>query len=389
MRLLLALLLLLALPARAGTISREIAQSGLAATQTRLLTLPNPTDADRFALGGVTFLRAIEGTFQERYAMGLTDRTGLLPLLRLPLPDNPNPAPFAAAAITALFTHAEASLVQAQTTLAAIPDTSDFTLDIALDDLWFDVDANGTRSPDEGLTQILSASFGTAATPVTVRFDVADAAWLAAYADLLAGISDLIRAYDPTEPIARILTADAAMASLGPIHADIFFGGQTSPDSFDIIAIVLATLNQTPDAALMAAAHNHLLSMITQNRIFWARVARETDNTAEWLPNDAQTSALGVEVPKGIGPVWLANLAEVEAALNGTKLLPYWRVGPPAGINLQKMFLDPRPIDAAGWIQGWAALPYLQKGPLVSTEAADAFDSLTGGQAPLFSLYLN
>ncbi len=33
--------------------------------------------------------------------MGLTDRTGMLPLLRLPLADNPNPAPFDPAAIVA------------------------------------------------------------------------------------------------------------------------------------------------------------------------------------------------------------------------------------------------------------------------------------------------
>ena len=53
------------------------------------------------------------------------------------------------------------------------------------------------------------------------------------------------------------------------------------------------------------------------------------------------------------------------------------------------MFTDPRPIDVAGWLQGWGALPYLEKGQLVSTASAEAFDMLTAGQAPLFALYLN
>ena len=94
-----AMLLSLALPVQAETLSQEIAHSGLAATQSRLLALTSPGDAERFATGGVTFLRAIEVTFQERYAMGLTDRTGMLPLLRLPLNDNPHPATFDPAAI--------------------------------------------------------------------------------------------------------------------------------------------------------------------------------------------------------------------------------------------------------------------------------------------------
>lgn len=391
-----AMLLSLALPVQAETLSQEIAHSGLAATQSRLLALTSPGDAERFATGGVTFLRAIEVTFQERYAMGLTDRTGMLPLLRLPLNDNPHPATFDPAAIVTLFAHAAENLTAAQMQLMTIPAGSDFTVEIALDDLWFDVDANGSRSPDEGLADILGTAVlgGEPDTAVphalpTVQFDVADAAWLAAHAHLLTGVSDLIRAYDPTEPITRVMAADVAMSKLGQFQADMIFGGQASPDSFDLIAMVLATLNQTPDAAMMAAAQVNFLSMIALNREFWTRVAAETDNDREWLPNDAQASALGVEVPKGTGAAWLAVLADLEAALTGQKLLPYWRVGPPAGINLDRMFRAPRPFDVAGWLQGWAALPYLEKGPLVDKRAIDAFDALMSGQAPLFALYLN
>ena len=382
-------LILLTLPAGAETISQEIARIGLTATQTRLALLLDPRDADRFALGGVTFLRAVERTFQDRYAQGLTDRTGMVPLLRLPLSDNPTPAPFDPAAITTLFARAAETLTVAQTHLSAIPVTSDFTLDIALTDLWFDVDLNATRTAGEGLTEILGNAFGTGAPTVTVRFDVADAAWLGAYAHLLTGLAQVVQAYDPTLPITRVMQARATMEALGPMPPDLFTGGRHAPDTVDMVAMLLATLDQTPDAALMAQAHTHLLSMVALNRDFWARVAVETDNAQEWLPNDAQTSALGIPVPQGTGDRWLAALADLEAALTGDKLIPYWRVGPPAGINLERIFTDPRPVDVAGWIQGWAALPYLETGTVLTPDSLNAFDQLVGGQAPLFALYLN
>jgi hypothetical protein len=218
---------------------------------------------------------------------------------------------------------------------------------------------------------------------------VADAAWLAAYADMLGGICAMVRAYDPTEPITRVTTARATMEEFGPLQADPFFGGNSNPDAFDMIAMILATLNQTPDTALMAEAQSHFLNMVAENRKFWSRVAMETDNDHEWLPNDKQQSVLGIDVPPGTGAAWMVMLSDFEAVMKGEKLVPYWRVGGSAGINVGRMFTDPRPIDIAGWIQGWGALPYLEKGTLVSPESADAFDALTAGRAMLFALYLN
>jgi hypothetical protein len=391
-----AFLLTLALPATAETISAEIGRAGLAATEARLTALPAPTDEERFALGGVSFLRAIEGSFQDRWKAGLTDRSGMLPLLRLPLEDNPSPDPFDPAVITNVFAHAADRLAAAKLQLTAIPGTSDFGLEIALDDIWFDVNSDGSRSRGEGIGDILGQAVmggfddGSAPQPLPViRFDVADAAWLAAYADLLGGICALVQAYDPTEPITRVAGARAAMEALGPVAADPFFGGASNPDVFDMLAMIIATLDQTPDKARMAAAQAHFLAMVDENRQFWSRVVSETDNEKEWLPNDRQQSALGIPVPEGTGAAWMLLLSDFEAVIRGDKLVPYWRVGPPAGVNVGRMFTDPRPIDVAGWIQGWGALPYLEQGTLVSPESAFAFDQLTSGQAMLFALYLN
>ncbi len=401
-RILAATIALLTFPACADTISAQIAKDGLAKVEAQLAALPTPTDADTFALGGVQFLRAVEISFQDRWRIGMTDRTGLLPFLRLPIPDNPQPAKFDPAAITTLFTRAGDELSKAKVSLAKIPENSDFGLDIALDDLWFDINTNGTRDAGEGLSDIVGVNVlggetdgGTAPRALTtVRFDVADAAWLSAYSDLLNALCDMVRAYDPTEPLTRITTAHDAIAALGPMTPDPFFEGSepynpAKLESFDLFAVVLATLNQQPDKARMASAHDHLLAMVAENRSFWARVALESDDMAEWLPNDHQHSAIGIEVPQGTAASWLALLADIDAVLKGEKLLPFWRAGPPAGFNLAKFFADPRPIDFAGWVQGWAVLPYLDKGSVVSSANSDAFDTLIGGQSMLFALYLN
>lgn len=389
-------------PAHADTISAQVGKDGLAKVEAQLTALTAPTDADTFALGGVQFLRAIEISFQDRWQMGMTDRTGMLPLLRLPIPDNPSPAIFDPASIATLFTKAGDELAKAKATLAKIPEASDFGQEIALGDLWFDINANSARDTGESLGDILGVAVlggqdesGTAPQPLpTVRFDVADAAWLSAYADLLSAFCDMALAYNPTEPLTRIIAAHDTMAALGPVIPDPIFGEMmpydpAKLDGFDLLAVILATLNQQPDKAKMASARDHLLAMVTENRTFWTRVAAETDNVKEWLPNDRQQSAIGIEVPQGTGPAWMALLTDVESVLKGEKLLPFWRVGPPAGINLAKFFADPRPIDLAGWVQGWAVLPYLEKGDVVSTANSEAFDALAQGQSMLFALYLN
>jgi hypothetical protein len=387
-------------PLHAETISAEIGAKGLAEVEARLVALPTRTDADTFALGGVQFLRAIEISFQDRWRAGLTDRGGILPLLRMPIPPTPAHVAFDPASVVGIFVHTGDKLAEAKATLTTLPDTSDFGVEISLSDLWFDVNANGKRDMGEGIADILGAAVmgapdeSTGPQPLpTVRFDVADAAWLAAYSDLLQGVCDMVRAFDPTEPLARIIAAREKMLTLGPVYPDMIFGRMSSDDrdldSIDLIAVTIASLKQQPDKARMASARDHLLATVTENRLFWSRVTKETDDNHEWLPNDHQHSALGVELPPGTRESWLAVLADFEAVLNGKKLLPFWRVGAPAGLNLAKYYADPTPVDVAGWIQGWAALPYLERGNVIDTTSLDAFDSLMQGQSMLFSLYLN
>jgi hypothetical protein len=200
----------------------------------------------------------------------------------------------------------------------------------------------------------------------TIRFDTADAAWLTAYTHLLSGISSAILAYDPATAIDRVLAARISLGIRPPSQSQEFNFDASFGSFMDAFAMVEGALNQPPNVErARAAAKLHFLSMVTENRRFWQLVALEKDNSNEWIPNDSQTSALGFTLPPGTGDTWLAVLSDGEALLTGRVLVPYWRGADGQGINLGKLFDDPRPVSVTGWLQGWAAIPYLEPGSAV------------------------
>jgi len=376
------------------TLSAEIGTNGLAATELRLAALPAPADEDRFALGAVRFLAALERGAQVQYAAGMP-ATAMVPMLPLPLAESPPTTPPDPAAFARLLRDLSDSMAKAREPLQQIAEGSDFGLTIDFADLWFDLNADGKRGEVESVVDIAGpvvmgwewAERDPATPAPVVRFDVADAAWLAAYTHLVGGLADTVLAYDPTEAIRTVMDSRAAFADLSPLPDEVmaFFPA----NDVDAISVLLRMLDQTPDTARAAQAHGNFLAMIAQNRVFWARVAAETDDNAEWVPNDRQASATGLVLPQGTGAAWLAVLGDVETILKGEVLLPFWRVGPDAGLNLARLFTDPRPIDVAGWIQGADALPYLEKGRVATGEQVMAFDDMVSGNSGLFAIFLN
>ncbi len=390
-------LALLATPALAdpSPISAELGSSGLKATEARLAALPAPTNEDLFALAGIRFLSGVETALQLRWQTGLRADWSELPILRLPIPENPAARPFEANDFLTLITGLESRMESARTALATLGDKP-FALEIAMSDLWFDINMNATRDEGEDVSSVAGLTLGGAGRIAsvdvidpTVTFDTADAAWLSAYTNFLSGFTNLALAYDPEPAIQRILdSSDQIYALWGdtppPNALDMMFGRQV-----DRIAMALHALAQNPDPALTRKAHAHLLAMITENRRFWALVNLEADNAGEWVPNDRQVSALGIIMPPGTAERWQAVLADAEKLLTGDLLIPHWRFGAEAGINLKKMFENPVPVDLITWVQGEGLLPFAEKGPRASPFAWDEFTRIVEGDAMLFALFLN
>lgn len=394
MRPLILALALAAGPVAAETLSEEIGRTGIAATETRLSGLANPTNEELFAIAGLRFLGGIEAALQLRWQTGIQADWSELPILRLPIPENPNARPFAASDFITLITGLDADLDAARAALGQLGDKP-FALELRMADLWFDINASGTRDEGEDIGSVTGLAlgggrmFGVDVQDPAITFDTADAAWLSAYTHFLSAFSSIALAYDPEPAIQRVLESSAAMHALWgeslPSNAmDMMFGRQV-----DRAAMVLFALSKTPDKALAQDAYDHLLAMIQENRRFWSMVALETDNTGEWIPNEAQSSGLGIFMPPGTAERWQAVLADAEMVLTGKALLPHWRFGAEAGINVKKMFEDPPAVDLATWIQGEGLLPYAEKGPVMSAASWRDFTSLVQGDSMLFAVFLN
>ena len=85
--------------------------------------------------------------------------------------------------------------------------------------------------------------------------------------------------------------------------------------------------------------------MIALSHESWKFIIAETDDDHEWVPNTKQHSVMpnGTvtnEMVKG----WLEFLDEAKAILKGEKLIPFWRTGPESGVNLKRVFTEPRTL---------------------------------------------
>ncbi len=398
----------LALMLSAGTATAQvnslIANSGLAGAEQTLAAQPDKSANDQFSYGTVLFLRGIEKSLQFRWQHNLAIKDFDMPVLRLPVPPNPSAQPFSPDLITTLFKNLRDDMAISQAALAAVDGEVNVKIDLMT--LWFDINMNGTRDEGEGVVEFgintmmsrrqASEMQAQASPALTVHFDTADVAWLTAYTHLLSGLSELVIAFDPTEAIAKVLSSNQTMMDLrgdaqGMNIVDAFIGGGAGGFGgwIDQFAMAYGALNQQPIAENTRAARAHFLAMIEQNKLFWAAVNAETDNGLEWIPNANQTAALGFTLPEGAAEAWQAILGDAEKMLNGELLVSFWRISPAGGVNVQKMFENPPVVDIVDWIQGAGLLPYLERGPTLSTRNFRQFERMLSGDALLFALLFN
>ena len=446
-------LMLCAPAAGAATVAEDVAarlyagDTAGAAVRAEAGMAAEPQDGTaRFALGAALFLGAVEGLLETLHRHGLQneylgpDSLAGLPVLHLPVPPNPAPEPISYADLRAMLGRFASDLAEAERVLAGIGDRP-----VALPIDLMRVRLDATDGP--GGEVDLFALFLAVAGPVTLRedieeplrfrFDDADAAWLRAYAHLLMGLADFMLAHDweaaytatfhalfpasftPETPLATATAGFAArlaelMAQAGePPDCDpsttacqerfmaweneqaaamteaawlqMAIGGGGIAD-----AIAFLHLMHWPvvEPERMAGSLGHLETMVAGSRETWERVLAEIDDEREWLPAPAQTGMLtGLRIDATVLQGWFAFLDEFEAILKGEKLVAHWRFR--QGINLRRLFLEPRTFDAVLLAQGSAAVPYLEDGPLSDSETWQRILQLFGGDFFSYFVWIN
>ena len=157
-----------------------LAESGLAAAEASLMADTRSAETG-FLLGSVRFLRAFEHILQVRYAND-SGALEIIPGMRTELPPNPDGA-FDPAFLETALTGALGHLEGASDALAPAQDGT-FAVDIDLTKVWLDVNQDGARQDWEGLLSLLGQTgvIGGDAEGFegVIRFDTADAEWLAA-----------------------------------------------------------------------------------------------------------------------------------------------------------------------------------------------------------------
>ncbi|MAX39445.1 hypothetical protein [Gimesia sp.] len=346
---------------------------GAEAIRSELKKSPENDEA-RFGLGVIQFFQSFEHLGSSLYDNGLRVRGafGNLPgPLSNILTQNPDPETVSYADVRQIIQTWVNDLNEAEKTLSAVKD-SDVKLPLHVG--LIKVDLFGTGKPVSAeflLGQMGSPAQQQAAEKFLIRFDRGDADWLAGYCNFLCAWGEVLLAVDGQEMFN--CTAHLFFEKVETPYLFLMEGSRNLNDlrRFDrpLISDILAFIHlwrfelKEPDR--MKVALSHLEDMQQHAKSMWKHYLAETDNENEWIPNPQQTGVLEIEVTQEMVDTWLAVLDETGLVLQGKKLIPFWRGTPGTqGVNLRRVFTEPREIDPFLWFQGTAAAPYLEKGTI-------------------------
>jgi hypothetical protein len=360
-----------------------------------LLVEDDTNEQARLGLGVIRFLRAIERLSQGLYGYGLkSPESFMVPVVRLPVPPNPNPEPITYADFRALLETYVADLARAEETIAGVT-SSDVKLVLDLSQIRYDVEGDGRVGADERLLAIIQRITGIpeAEMPasLTFAFDAGDARWLQGYSHVLMAIGEFLLAHDWQESF------DVSFFHFFPGMESPFRDALVPPtgnsnDQISPVADLISFLHirwPVVEPERMAAVREHLKATIALSRESWQAIVAERDDDREWIPNPEQTNRFADVLP--VSPeridAWYAVLDEAEAVLDGEKLVPHWRFS--QGFNLRRVFEEPQPFDLVLWITGPATLPYLEDGPVATPEEWGRLTQAFEGNFGLFAVWVN
>ncbi|HEY9793263.1 MAG TPA: hypothetical protein V6D22_22875 [Candidatus Obscuribacterales bacterium] len=377
----------------------QAGQDALVAQLTR-----NPKDDQaRFGLGMLQFLRAVQHLTQDLYRYGVGEGTAAgkvrLPFLRLQFGYNKQPARLTYNDARKMAQNLVTELNDAEATLAKITDP-DVTLPLHFGMIRIDLNGDGRYDEQETLWTLYSKSTNNEqitaekAKDFYVKFDRGDVHWLRGYCNLLAGIAEIYLAYDTTETFDR--TAHLFFPNVETPYKFLNRGkkihvhGDGDTEIVDFIAFIHTIRWPVVAPERMANALHHFEAVVAQSKETWKWIMAETDDDHEWLPNPRQTGVIpGAKVTDEMVTSWLSMMDQINGMLKGELLIPFWRGDEKVGINVRRVFLEPKPLDLVLWLQGTAAAPYLEHGRMTEGMTWRNLNQTFGGQFPAFAVWFN
>ena len=399
----------LAQAGESAIVARQILQSGKLAAGEKAFALrlaKAPADDEvRFGLGLIRFARAIEHYGQSQYRYGLQPpKTASIPFLRFPVPVNPRPEAASYEAQREVLKSLMADFAEVDAILAPMGG-GDVKIRLNLSEIKFDLRDNG-QADDSGKLSSILASLRMAPPgakdrpePFEVAFDSADALWLRGYCHLLSGSLEFLLAYDwhvAFEHSGRLFYPKIVPPPMGGVSSAPDGGGighmtgfRESLEIADLVALLHDTNWPLAEPQRLQAAHAHLKQVVALSRLTWKAILAETDDDHEWIPGPKQKNGVFSDMPisQDVVDEWLAALDDFDAVLDGKLLIPYWRFD--QGVNLRKVFFEPRAFDLVLWITGHAAAPYVEAGPVMSGEVWDKRQHIFGGNFPGYAVWFN
>jgi hypothetical protein len=362
--------------------------------------------AAAYAAGAGEFFTALELLAGGLHRHGFeSPKSFMLPLMQLPVPDNPNPEPLTYEEFRAILVAFRDRLEKSAATLGSVPADADIGMVVDLTHAGIDLNEDGTIAPDESIAAIMaslargSIDTSDAAPSLTFRFDRADGFWLQGYAEFLMAQADFWLAHDFRNafdgsfhmlfPRAKLPLQDTLVPLDGGMSGNMFASEWRFADFISLVHLVNWPVIE-PERR--QAARRHLLEMIRLSREDWKAILAETDNDREWLPGPQQKGVnplTGLEVGQEQVQAWLATLTVAEDLLEGRVLLPHFRITG-KGVNMKRFFDEPKPFDLVLSITGPGIAPYLESGKILSSDDFDQIQRQFGGAGFLtFALWFN
>lgn len=384
--------------------AKSVAERNAALSTLEAAAAKDPASA--YAAGAGEFFTALELLAGGLHRHGFdSPKSFMLPLMQLPVPDNPNPQPLTYEEFRAILVSFRDRLEKSAATLGSVPANADIGMVVDLTRAGIDLNEDGAIAPDESFAAIMAAlsrgsvDTSAAAPSLTFRFDRADGFWLQGYAEFLMAQADFWLAHDFKAmfdgsfhmlfPSAKLPLQDALVPLDGGMSGNMFASEWRFADFISLVHLVNWPVIE-PERR--QAARRHLLEMIRLSREDWKAILAETDNDREWLPGPQQKGAnplTGLDVGQEQVTAWLATLTMAEDLLEGRLLLPHFRIAG-KGINMKRFFDEPKPFDLVLSITGPGIAPYLESGKILTSDDFDQIQREFGGAGFLtFALWFN